>query len=244
MCDVAYHWPDKGKYSIKERSWNIDEGPTWSLQLRSMATMRCFIIFGCNWAVGEREALRAACKNQKLHSCFNRGPPMMPHGLKLRIVGNILSQSCINWTSFILQMLLNPSLQGQIAVLCLDSAPPTWRLYCSTNMIKFGQWVEQAKFWFQLHFLRIYGNQKGFIHFMQKQRNCLGWNRWWQNCLWKKIVTQADFVTFYFMEMRSHFCTYPLSHGCWLSLILRCTPDSCNFSLSPTSDALTSGHSQ
>lgn len=54
-CDVAYHCPDKGKYSIKERIWNIDEGPTRSLQLCSLATMRCFIILGCNWAAGQRE---------------------------------------------------------------------------------------------------------------------------------------------------------------------------------------------
>ena len=84
----------------------------------------------------------------------------------------------------------------------------------------------------------MHGSQKGFIHFLLKRKNkeIAGAENAGGRIVYEtKIVTQTDFVTFHFMEMRFHLCSNPLSRCCWLSWISRCSPDSsnCNFALFP-----------
>lgn len=115
-----------------------------------------------------------------------------------------------------------------------------------TNLINSGCWVEQAKFWFLHYASQIYSTKQNSITFC-KNRDISGAETAGGRIICKtKNVIQTDCVTFHFMEMRFYFCSYPLSCGCWLSLIVRCTTDSsnCNFALLLTSNALTLGRSK
>lgn len=75
-------------------------------------------------------------------------------------------------------------------------------------------------------FLQNTHKPKGICLLKKKQENCLGWNCWRQNSLWNKNCYSDTFCYNSFYGNEISFCTSPLSCCCWLSLILRCTPDS------------------
>ncbi len=196
-----------------------------------------------------REALRAACESQQLHPCSNQGPPMMPHRLKQRIVGNLLSYLELigHHLSFKCSKihLYCDWLQQYVWIV----PPAAWGTYsvffqtCRINLIKFWLMSETGKVLISTSFPQNTWQPKGIHSFSAKTKKLPGLKLLEAG---QKLSLRQILLHFILWKWDFILSSYPLSCGCWLSLILRCTPDSsnCNFALLPTSDALTSGHSQ
>lgn len=172
-CGAAYHCPAKGKYSIKEGIWNIDEGPTRSLSsvawLLWGALSFSAVIEQQERGRGPRGSLQEAAPTVLLQPKTSRDASQT----EAENCGESTFPSRINWTSFILQI---PSLLRLIAALCLECASLYMRavLYFSFKYVASrsnlaAEWDRQG-FWFLLHFLKIDGGQKGVVLFLQRDK--------------------------------------------------------------------------